>query len=140
MSWQFISKLENCIFAESEQNKLKTDHVSNIFNKHCNYLGQNVKYSWYQFIMEAVSRPSTEVVTASIILLLHLTTYFCHIYNINVQKFKNLQPSLFLSLLWTSSALLNCEFILVHLNFWKSEEKKKEQKFVTDPTQKVSDL
>ena len=38
------------------------------------------------------------------------------------------------------SPILNCEFILVHLNFWKSEEKKKEQKFVTNPTQKVSDL
>ena len=36
--------------------------------------------------------------------------------------------------------ILNREFIQVHLNFWYSEKKKEQQKIVTNPTQKVSDM
>ena len=101
-----VMAISKCILAESEQNKLKTEDVSTIFIKDSKNLGLCTKYTQYQKLPEAISNDSVEAVTASLVLLLHRSNCFSHIYNSNSKNIRYLQPSLFHSLLWTSTALL----------------------------------
>ena len=87
--------ISKCIFSESEQNRPKTMHVSTTFIKDSKNMGQCPKYSQYQKFTEAISKPSVEAVTASVVLLLHISTFLSHIYNSNSKDVRNLQPSLF---------------------------------------------
>ena len=62
-------------------------------------MGKNTKYSQYHVAIEAVSSPFIEVVTASVVLLLHISTFLNHIYHFNSKDVRNLHPSLFQTLL-----------------------------------------
>ena len=87
------------IFVDIEQNRPKTKDVSTLFIKDSKFMGPCTKYSWYQDLTEAISNPSAEAVTASVVLLLHISTFLSHIYNSNSKDVRNLQPSLFQTLL-----------------------------------------
>ena len=91
--------ISKCILAESEQNKLKTEDVSTIFIKDSKNLGLCTKYTQYQNLTEAICNHFIEAVTASLVLILHITNYLSHIYNSNLKAVRNLHPSLFQTLL-----------------------------------------
>ena len=110
-SWQFISKLENCIFAESEQNKLKTgDFICSfqwiIWKYRCRHQIHTVskcqpadfELCWGAFRATKVS-------------LIHHDSFFLTISSNFISGcIRNSQPSLFFTLLWTSTALLILEY------------------------------
>ena len=91
--------ISKCIIAESEQNKLKMEDVSSIFIKDSKNMGLCTKYTQYQKLTEAICDRFIETVTASLVLLLLISTCLSHIYNSNSKDIRNLQTSLFHSLL-----------------------------------------
>ena len=79
------------------------------------------KYTQYQKLTEAICNHFIEAVTPSLVLLLHISTCLSHIYNSNSKDIRNLQPSLFQTLLWTDTALLSSQRLFSSETLWEND-------------------
>ena len=111
-----VTAKSSSFFEESGWNKLELVQVSSGFHYNSENMGLDAKYTGYKILIEAVSSPFIEAITASIALVLHMSSCLGHMYMTNSKESKNLQPLLFFTRLWSSTALLTFEICEINMN------------------------